>query len=633
MPIALVWAIQKFKNYVWGMKVKVVTDHHSLCWLMKKKDLSGRLARWSLQLQDLDIEILHRSGRMHSDADALSRSPVDPPESEDDILTMSLFNLNQPADICVLQDSHPPFAKLKLALKERYPNKATRKLVRHFEIRNAKLFRRNIRNGLVYFQLCVPPSLTNQVLLACHDDKSAGHLGVSRTLDKIKKRYFWFGMRRDITQYVKSCADCQTKKRPLERPKGLMTSIRVTQPFEKVGIDLIGPFPRSKSGNRHVFVAVDYFTKWVITKASPNATTKELVDFFIKRIVLQHGAPVSLISDRGKCLTSDFAEKLFLALETNHLVTTAYHPQCNGLVERFNHTFAEMLSMYVDSSHDDWDESIDYVTFGYNTGRQESTGFSPFYLLYGREALLPIDVTLGNNPNPVALDESSQNVQQFVGRLSNIREIVKRRMLSVQNRQKKRYDKSHRTKTYQVGEQVLVYRPIRKKGRSEKLLHRYYGPYRIIARINDLNYQVELLFGRNKRRDCVHVDALKPFFTRKTYGPRKRKTARLELDQLDQNAPSGSSQNQSTSGVRQSCPTVEPNDCRGKSRRSCPVEEPNDHRVEDQRPCPDVEPNGRCELTRPCPVQEPSGRVGLPHSPRLIYDNLRSRDQPTRDPK
>lgn len=178
-----------------------------------------------------------------------------------------------------------------------------------------------------------------------------------------------------------------------------------------------------------------------------------------------------------------------------------------------------------------------------------------------------------------------------------------------------------------------MYRPIRKKGRSEKLLHRYYGPYRIIARINDLNCQVELLFGRNKRRDCVHVDALKPFFTRKTYGHRKRKTARLELDQLNQNAPSGSSQNQSTSGVRQSCPTVEPNDCRGKSRRSCPVEEPNDQRVEDQRPCPDVEPNGRCELTRPCHVQEPSGREGLPHSPRLIYDNLRSRDRPTRDPK
>lgn len=188
-------------------------------------------------------------------------------------------------------------------------------------------------------------------------------------------------------------------------------------------------------------MTVDYLKKWVITKATPAATTKELVDFFNKRIVLQHVAPVSLISDRGRSFTSDYAEKLFLALETNHLVTTAYHPQCNGPMERFNHTFAEILSMYVDSSHDDWDESVDYVTFGYNTGHQESTGFSPFYLLYGREALLPIDIALGNNRNPIAQDCSTGNVQQFVNHMSNIREIVKRRLLAVQSRQNHRYDR------------------------------------------------------------------------------------------------------------------------------------------------------------------------------------------------
>jgi hypothetical protein len=89
-------------------------------------------------------------------------------------------------------------------------------------------------------------------------------------------------------------------------------------------------------------------------------------------------------------------------------------------MERFNRMFAEMLSMYVDSSHDDWDESIDYVTFGYDTGRQESTKFNSFYLLYDREALLPIYVALGNNPNPVPIDHTTESVQQFVKRLSNM---------------------------------------------------------------------------------------------------------------------------------------------------------------------------------------------------------------------
>ncbi|KZR95508.1 Uncharacterized protein APZ42_010747, partial [Daphnia magna] len=135
-----------------------------------------------------------------------------------------------------------------------------------------------------------------------------------------------------------------------------------------------------------LIVAVDYLTKWAICKAVPSASSKELVDFFVKHVVLQHGAPFFLISDRGNCLTSSFSEELFKAMQTNHLVTAAYHPQCNGLVERYNHTFAEMFSMYVNSCHNDWDDYVDFVTFAYNTSKQESTGVTPFFLLYGREA-------------------------------------------------------------------------------------------------------------------------------------------------------------------------------------------------------------------------------------------------------
>lgn len=104
-------------------------------------------------------------------------------------------------------------------------------------------------------------------------------------------------------------------------------------------------------------------------------------------------------TEGGGCLTSKFAEELYKALQTNNLVTAAYHSQMNGLVERFNHTFAEMLSMNFSSCHDDWDEIVDFMVFSYNTSRQESTGVTPFYSLYGRKATLPMDVALGNNPN------------------------------------------------------------------------------------------------------------------------------------------------------------------------------------------------------------------------------------------
>lgn len=253
-----------------------------------------------------------------------------------------------------------------------------------------------------------------------------------------------------------------------------------------MGIDLIGPFPLSKSGNRHAIVAVDYLTKWVITKAVPTADSKELVDFLVHRVVLQHGAPNFLISDRGKCLTLGFSKTLYKAMQTNHLTTTAYHPQCNGLVERFNHTFAEMLSIYVNTSHADWDETVDFVTFAYNTSRQESTGSTPFYLLYGREAVLPIDVALGNDPNPSFVDPLENNAVSLIQRLDVIREKVKRRIMVVQARQKKRYDNKRKESSHQVGDQVLVFRPTRKKGRSEKLLHQFHGPFTVVKKLSDL---------------------------------------------------------------------------------------------------------------------------------------------------
>ncbi|KAI9549855.1 pol polyprotein [Daphnia sinensis] len=497
--LALVWSIQKFKIYVWGTKIRIITDHHALCWLMRKKDLAGRLARWSLQLQDLDIEIIHRSGRLHSDADTLSRYPTSPPEPETDI---PMFYSSLPANINMrsLQMESNWYKAIISGLQETRPQKRVRHAIRHFVLRDGVLFHRVVKHGQVFHRLCIPQVLIEQVLLACHDDITAGHLGISRTLDKIHKRYFWPKMTQHITNYVRSCADCQSKKKPRERPAGYMQPIHPKQPFEKIGLDLIGPFPLSSLGNRHVIIAVDYLTKWVIAKAVPVATTVQIVDFFVRRIILQHGAPLNVISDRGQCLTSEFAEELFRALQSNHLVTTAYHPQCNGLVERFNHTFAEMLSMFVNSNHSNWDDVIDHVVFAYNTSKHESTGMTPFFLLYGREARLPIDVALGNNPNPVSTIHKFQLLHQ----LPSLREKVKRRLLLVQHRQKQRYDNRRKEKSYKVGDLVWVYRPIRKKGRSTKLLHR----------LSKITYEVRSEQKHKKITDNVHVCNLKPFYPR-----------------------------------------------------------------------------------------------------------------------
>ena len=125
--------------------------------------------------------------------------------------------------------------------------------------------------------------------------------------------------------------------------------------------------------------------------------------------------------------------------------------------------------MYVSSTHKDWDEAIDFVTFYYNTRRQESTGFSPFYIVYGREPLLSIDVALEKNQNPIEAKQKEENyVQKFITRLSAARKLVKKRLAVAQTRQKKHYDKRHRSASFQIGDEVLIFKPIRKIGKSEK---------------------------------------------------------------------------------------------------------------------------------------------------------------------
>ena len=154
-------------------------------------------------------------------------------------------------------------------------------------------------------------------------------------------------------------------------------------------------------------------------------------------------------------------QRLLMLLGSNHTTTTAYHPETNGLCERQNHTLADMLSMFVNSNHTDWDELLPAITFAYNTSRQESTRLSPFYLMHGREALVPLDIALGVNPNPVILKSGERFVDpdyatSVLQNLEKARQEVVTRMRRVHIEQKKAYDVGRRQAQYAVDELVLL---------------------------------------------------------------------------------------------------------------------------------------------------------------------------------
>lgn len=162
---------------------------------------------------------------------------------------------------------------------------------RRFCLKNGKLFKIKHLWGQTYLRLCVPSEYTHIVLTKYHDDPTAGHLGIHKTLAKIGQRFHWPGLEKEVVSYVKSFELCQSRKSPKIKPAGLLQCIRVSRPFQNVGIDLLGPFTMSHTGNKMIIVAVDYLTKWVELSPLPSGKADIVSKFLVEHIVLRHGMP------------------------------------------------------------------------------------------------------------------------------------------------------------------------------------------------------------------------------------------------------------------------------------------------------------------------------------------------------
>ncbi|GFU94277.1 retrovirus-related Pol polyprotein from transposon 17.6 [Trichonephila clavipes] len=357
----------------------------------------------------------------------------------------------------------------------------------------------------------IPKHLRADILRHFHDAPTAGHLGFAKTYDRIRKRFYWPGMYRNVVRYVMHCRECQRRKSVPQRPPGRLVPIPpAIAPFHRIGIDLLGRFPKSAHGNKWIIVCTDYSTRYAITKALPTAEVDEIAKFLLEEIVLRHGAPRVIITDRGAVFRSRLVSSLVDLCNIDHRFTTAYHPQTNGLTERFNKTLADMLSMYVDVEQKNWDEILPFVTFAYNTAKQETTGFTPFYLLHGREAETTLDTMLPFCPN----DFDDNNITKIAARAEESRQLARVHTLRAQDKDRRRYDSKHQMVSYAPGDLVWVYTPVRKVGLSEKLLRRYFGPYQVLRRLSAVTYEVQDFdpaSRKRKLREVVHVLRMKPY--------------------------------------------------------------------------------------------------------------------------
>ncbi len=253
------------------------------------------------------------------------------------------------------------------------------------------------------------------LLYTLHEGPTGAHNGTERIFQQVQERYYWPKMYEDIRGYVQTCDACQRRGNP--KANNTLHLIEPKAPFQRIGIDIVGPLTITKKGNRYIVTAMDYFTKWPIAKAIKEATAKTVSKFIYEKIICEHGCPQVLQSDRGTHFVNRVIQDLSEKFRIKHRLSTPYHPQTNGLVERFNQTLCEKLARMAEETTM-WDEFIDPALMAYRTTKHATTGVTPFLLVYGREAVLPID-----EPYDLRMRD---RMMQIVEEVPHIREEARR---------------------------------------------------------------------------------------------------------------------------------------------------------------------------------------------------------------
>jgi len=355
------------------------------------------------------------------------------------------------------------------------------------------------------------------VLYSFHEDPLAGHFGFAETYRAISLKYYWPQMGTVIKEYVQSCDACQRRKRPQRNEP--LHPIKVGQPFDRVGMDIVGPLPVTIRGNKYIVVMTEYLTKWPEARAIPDAKAASVVSFFYEDVICRHGCPKVLLTDQGTHFVNELLDSLCNRLGVKHRLSSAYRPQTNGLTERFNRTLCETLAKYSMYDQQNWDLYLPSALFAYRTIRQQTTRFEPFYLTYGREATLPIELELPSDLRTIRQnnqltddfqEQLLQRIRFLIGTMEDDRQTARKNIDDSQIKQKQRYDAQIQPRQYNIREQVLL-----KNFRIRKLDAKWTGPYYIHDRRDNGNYKLRTIDGKIRKK-WVHADQLRPYIGRST---------------------------------------------------------------------------------------------------------------------
>ncbi|GJP71187.1 hypothetical protein CLOP_g2032 [Closterium sp. NIES-67] len=322
------------------------------------------------------------------------------------------------------------------------------------------------------------PPLRQLLLEEYHDVLYAGHFGSNKTLTGIAKHYYWPHMADDVQKFVTSCDTCQRMKSSKQKKAGLLQPLPVPeQPWQVVSLDFITGLPPTSSGHDAILVVIDKFSKMGhFIPTHTTARTEETAQLFVRHIISQHGIPTTLISDRDPKFTSKFWKELMSLLGTKLAMSSAYHPQTDGQTERLNQIVEQLLRAACKDDISKWDLHLPVLEFAYNNATHAATGQTPFFLCYGRHPLTPQKPTASATVQPA---------HDFITTMHQLWDRTHKRLLDIQQQQKRQADRHRNDHTITVGDQVLLdTRNLDISHLPSKLRPRFCGPFLVEAQFS-----------------------------------------------------------------------------------------------------------------------------------------------------